>query len=448
MTSIRRGMLFILLSAFTVVWVLTSALVVYNVRNETSSGLDDGMRQLAYFTWTKAAQSKQVNFRDIDELPQYLADSFGRYQSFAFQVWDGQTLLSKSDNAPIERMSSRPGFKNGVLNGQPWRFYYRVDAFEGLDVIVATESRFSGDVAKAIAWSTTWPMAVALIVITLLSFWGVTLGLSPLRRLTAQIHERTPTSMDPIDERTVPKEVRALVHALNELLKRLDTAMESERRFNANASHELRTPLAAIEVQSKVALDARNEQEQTRALEKIRVNVGRGRRLIEQLLEFARLDQDRSVVNFEEIDLKTLVTDELAQIAPEAIEKSIDLELDAPAQMKVSGHKHALSILVRNLLDNAIRYTPEGGSILVSLSGSRSAACLQIEDSGSGIAEEELDKVFDRFYRVMGTPSTGSGLGLSIVSKIAELHQAELTLNNKKHDHGLIVQLNFPRQEK
>jgi len=444
MTSIRRGMLFLLLIGFLAVWVLTAILVVLNVRDQVSGALDGQLRQAAYFTWMRAAQSKGRNFEDIETLPQYMADSFGQLDSFAFQIWDGQRLLVKSDNAPPTRMSSRPGFKDGRLDGRPWRFYYRVDAFEGLDVVLGVENRFSGDVAKAVAWSVTWPMALAVVLIAAVSFWGVSVGLSPLHRLATQIDARTPTAMDPIDERKVPQEVETLVRALNELLRRLNSAMEAERRFNANASHELRTPLAAIEVQSKVALDAETAEERVSALNEIRHNVHRGRQLIEQLLTIARLDPDRASREFEAVNLKALVSAEISEIWPKAEEKSIDLSLDSPDRVELRASAYGLSILVRNLLDNAVRYTPEGGAVGVRLEAGRDAVVLQIEDSGPGIAPDKLDKVFDRFYRAVGTPGSGAGLGLSIAAKIAQLHRTNLVLDNREKG-GLVARLTLPK---
>lgn len=446
MTSIRRGMLFFLLSAFAFVWALTSVLVIKNVRDQVSGAMDDQIRQAAYFTWTRAAHSKENNFQDLDALKAYMEKSFGDVDAFAYQVWEGERLLSRSDNAPETRMSTRPGFKLGALQGEPWRFFYRVDAFEGLDVVFAVRDQFSGDVAKAIAWSVTWPLAFAVFAIGVISFWGVTWGLHPLHRLAEQIDARTPSAMDPIDERKVPQEVRTLVRALNELLRRLHSAMEAERRFNANASHELRTPLAAIEVQSSVALGAKNEDERVRALEEIRHNVDRGRRLIEQLLSISRLDPDRASKEFAPINLFDVVADALREIQPMASERQVELSLDGPEAAQISADAYGLSILVRNVIDNAVRYTRDHGFVAARIEPDGDFVRLTIEDNGPGIAAEELERVFDRFYRVVGTPSTGSGLGLSIVSRIAELHRAQLSLENRVGG-GLIVRIAFPADQ-
>ena len=340
-------------------------------------------------------------------------------------------------------MSNGPGHRNGALNGSPWRFYYRVDAQRGLDVIVGIENDFAGSLSQTILRNRTYPMLLAMPVIGFLIILGVHQGLRPLRDLAAQITARSPSQLAPIDATQVPGEVKGIVTSLNGLLARLDEAIEGERRFTANASHELRTPLAAIEVQSQVALKAQDPEERAQALRQISQSVDRATRLVAQLLTLARVDPESAASLMKTVDLNRVVEDELAALAETAHKKQIDVSLETEGPAPVKGDPDGLSILIRNLLDNAIRYTPEGGTVVALIDKPDGGIRLVINDSGPGIPEEERGKVFDRFYRMVGSTSSGAGLGLSIVRRIAELHQAELDLS-KSPAGGLSVSVLFP----
>ena len=444
MISIRRRMLFILLGAFFCVWVAATAYTTWNTRQRILEFLDTQLVQGANFIWLTAQEAREDDDETLSEMLRDTERAFTRIPSSTYQVWDGRRLLEKSEMAPDSRMSNMPGFRNGTMDGTPWRFYYRVDAFEGLDVIVGVENDFSGDAARNVAISITWPILLALPFVGSAILFTVNRGLAPLKRLPTEITERSPDQMAPIDDSRVPDEVRGIVRSLNNLLGRLETAIEGERRFTANASHELRTPLAAIKVQSQVALRAEDPEERARALNQINHSVERATRLVSQLLTLARLDPEQAADLLKPVDLRRVVETELAEIATAADAKAIEISLDAPGPMIVAGDRDSLSILVRNLLDNAVRYTPQGGSVGVDLrrDGKGGVIC-EVCDTGPGIPEELRPRALERFYRVRGAPSTGAGLGLSIVQRIAELHGAELDLTDNT-PQGLRVRLDFP----
>ena len=444
--SIRRRMIFILLGAFFMVWLAATGYTAYNVRNRIEEGLDDQLVTAANYLYvrTKQAVGDDNPSEALASLRETASAAFGRMQIIAYQVWDGDKLLAKSENTPDRRMSNRPLHRDGLLNGDRWRFYYRVDAVDGYDVIVGVQDGFSGDVARGIAFSTTWPMLLALPFIGVALFFGVRSGLKPLGELESQITRRSPAQMSAINVEHVPEEVQGIVRSLNGLLSRLDDALEGERRFTANASHELRTPLAAIDIQSRVAQRADSEEERTQALEQIGKSVDRATRLVSQLLTLARLDPETAAGLHHELDLRRVVEEEVANASEQALAKNIDIGLDAPISALISGDPDALSILVRNLLDNAIRYTPDGGEVTASIRSAGGHVFLSVADNGPGIPAEERDHIFDRFYRIAGSTSSGAGLGLSIVKRIAELHHGEIRLSDNPEGQGLLISLAFP----
>jgi signal transduction histidine kinase len=288
------------------------------------------------------------------------------------------------------------------------------------------------------------PLGIALPVLALLIWFAVGKGLSPLRRISSEVAERDPANLVPLEERSAPAEIAPLLQALNALLGRLGVALESERRFTADAAHELRTPLAALKIQAQVARRAENEAQLGAALDNLILGVDRATRLVEQLLTLARLEPTGgSTVRMENCDLAAIARLMLSDLAVPAQSKDIELGLDSPDSAMVRGNADMLAILLRNLVDNAIRYTPEHGRVNVSLQVEPGRVHLEVLDSGPGIPEEERQRVFDRFYRILGSDAAGSGLGLSIVQRIADVHAASLTLGDGENGTGLRVSVEF-----
>lgn len=237
-----------------------------------------------------------------------------------------------------------------------------------------------------------------------------------------------------------------MLDALNGLFGRVDRAMENERRFTADAAHELRTPLAALTAQAQVALRAQNAAERDHAIRQVEAGARRASHLVEQLLTLARLDPAAAPA-FAAVPLDVLATEICADHAPAALAKQITLELDAPERVLVVGQDAMLRVLLRNLVDNAIRYTPSGGKVGVGVTAQKDAVILSIADDGPGIPAPEREKALHRFHRLAGQDIEGSGLGLSIVARIVELHGARLELGDREDGHpGLVVRviLNHP----
>ncbi len=294
------------------------------------------------------------------------------------------------------------------------------------------------ELVNRIAWRLIAP---ALFGLPLLGAWvwlATRRALRPLDAVAAQIATRQPERLHALAPASAPEEIRPLVQAINDLFGRVEKALESERRFTADAAHELRTPLAALATQAQVALRARDTEERQHAIDQLIAGSRRATRLVDQLLTLARLDPDSSRPA-DAVMLDRLAEEVCAAHGGQALLKDIALELDAqPAT--ITGNADMLRVLLRNLIDNALRYTPPGGRVTVVVEPGR----LSVTDSGPGIPAGERNKVFDRFHRLAGQDTEGSGLGLSIVARIAEMHGAAITLDGDDHGSGLRVAVSFP----
>lgn len=264
-------------------------------------------------------------------------------------------------------------------------------------------------------------------------------GLKPLDEVAAELGRRAPERLDPVAPAAAPREVRPLLEALNALFARVGRAMENERAFTADAAHELRTPLAAITAQAQVAARARDAAERDHALAQLSASARRASHLVEQLLTLARLDPAAGLP-MSALRLDTLAAEVCADHGAAALEKGIALELDAPAPVTVAGNAAMLRVLLRNLVDNAVRYTPPGGKVGVGVT----ARGLTVSDSGPGIPAAQRADALRRLHRLAGQEVEGSGLGLSIVARIAALHRARLELADGIGRPGLGVRLTFP----
>lgn len=328
-----------------------------------------------------------------------------------------------------------------------------VDAYHEVEALI--EARNGDDKAEAdeharetlIEEIVERMLSPALLGLPFLALWiwlAIHHGLKPLDQVAREIAARDPGRLHPVAPDRAPEEVRPLLDALNSLLGRVERTLANERRFTADAAHELRTPLAALAVQSQVASRAMNPDERQRAIEQLRLGIVRAARLVEQLLTLARLDPADGVIRPLPVALDELAQEVCADHGSLALEKHIALELDA-SPVRLSGNGDMLRILLRNLVDNALRYTPDGGQVCVRVGEGADGGELSVVDSGPGIPMAERERAFDRFHRLAGQEIEGSGLGLSIVARIAELHGAKVALEDVPDGSGLRVTVRFPR---
>ena len=271
-------------------------------------------------------------------------------------------------------------------------------------------------------------------------------GLMPLEHLRQEVAQRSRDDLSLLDEHKAPVEVKPLIDAVNDLLQRLKLVMESQKRFVADAAHQLRTPFAGLKTQAELALRETDPDRMHQSLEKILGSAERCNHLVNQLLSLARNEPGgHRYGSFETLELNRLAQDITMQWVPEALKKNIDLGFEGSRQvLPVRGDVIALKEMIGNLLDNAIRYTPAGGTVTLRVGYENGGSVLWVEDNGPGIAEEHRERVFERFYRILGSGQQGSGLGLAIVREVAKLHGALVGLGAAKGEHGTLVTVQFP----
>jgi two-component system sensor histidine kinase QseC len=452
MPSIHRQLVVILLIAFVLIWSGVAAITYANVRAQVETRSDEQLAQTAEVLWLLYSAPRAGGAGTMPREDAYAHRIISRFGiNYAFQVWDSRELLARSANAPETGMADGYGPSAGTIGDVRWRFYYRVDALRGLDVIVGNVQADRNRVVWSLVLGTVWPLLAGLPLLAMLIIGAVARGLRPLRAVAESLSDRRPDTLEPITEDGVPREITPLTRALNELLARVQSAITGERRFTANASHELRTPLAALKTQAQLALRADSEVTRSKALEGMVAGVDRATRLIEQLLTLARLDPDSTLDAAEPMDISRIAADTVAAEKATARARHVDLRLRATKAILI-GQPAAVSVLLRNLVDNAVRHCPPGALVEVLVETTDESVILTVSDDGPGIPRDDREQVYDRFYRRMGQSATGSGLGLSIVARVAEVHGATIELEDARTGPaaaagrpGLRVRVAFPR---
>jgi len=273
--------------------------------------------------------------------------------------------------------------------------------------------------------------------------WIVRRGLEPLRFVAAEVQRRDARTLAPLGTDHLPREIEPLVNELNRLLERLRQAFAAQRAFISDAAHELRSPLTALRLQLQLLDRAPDETERLEARARLGAAVERAIHLVEQLLTLARSEPQDAAMELENVDLAAAAADAIKDTHDLALARKIDLGLEAPPGLNVQGDREALRTLVRNLVDNAVRYTPPGGTVQVRCWSAAQRAQLEVSDTGPGIPPGEKKRVFDRFYRRAAAQEDGTGLGLAIVKAIAERHGAQIDLGEAPGG-GLRVAVSFP----
>lgn len=369
-------------------------------------------------------------------------------QRFSFQVWhdSGTLAMSSQDHTPMSIKNAPLGFSDLVLQGHDWRVYSTYDDASHSKIIVAEMYNIRRALADDIARSNAYILLITYPVFSLLIWFIINLALRSVTRVTTEISNRASTFLEPVEETEIPIEIKPLVAELNELFIRLKFAFERNKRFAADAAHELRTPLAALKTHAQVALKSTQDVDRNKALQKVIESVDRSSHVVAQLLTLSRLGEEEALTDVKRLDLHKLATEIIAYLAPHALEKDIEIELSpAPNHAFVLGNDTAIGILIRNIVDNAIRYTPHHGEVKVSIINTQKHTIFRVSDTGTGIPNELRERVFERFYRILGTQASGSGLGLAIVSQIANLHHATINLSSPPNGTGLQFDVAFPR---
>lgn len=369
---------------------------------------------------------------------------------FVIQVWavDGGRLFQSVPNAPLPQKSPL-GFSDVQSNGIDYRVFSMRSSTQMIQV--AQDMKLRGAMARTLALRTVAPMLVMAPVLMLIVWAVVNTSLAPVARVRRQVASRQPDDLGEVSDAGLPAEVVPLIREMNLLFARVRRSFDAQNRFVADAAHELRSPLAALRLQVQgLERAGASDDGDTRglAVTRLRAGIDRATRLVEQLLALAQqqaLSATRAPADA--VPLQAIVRQAILDASFAASARAIDLGLVHGDLDPVAGNAEALRILARNLIDNAIKYTPSGGSVDVEVRASAGRVDLSVDDSGPGISASERQRVLDRFYRAAGAEAqaSGSGLGLSIVKAIADLHKASLSLESSSRLGGLRVVVSFER---
>lgn len=336
------------------------------------------------------------------------------------------------------------GFSDATIEGVRYRVYQLRSGPRTIQVGQDLDARQGR--ARAMAWRAVWPVALLAPLLMLAGWWLINQSLAPVERMRRQVAERRAEDLAPLPQAGLPREVLPLVQELNQLFLRVDQAFSLQRHFVADAAHELRSPLAALKLQAQSLRGLPPGPQFDAAVDRLEAGIARANHLIAQLLALARAETETAGAGgLQAVDLQALCAAAVSDLLSQAHAREVDLGVHTPeAAASVHGDFGALQMLLRNLLDNAIKHAPVGGRVDISLLPQEEAVVLRVEDDGPGIAPEQRVRVFDRFYRVGDGTTPGSGLGLSIVQAIARRHGAQVRLDRSARLGGLQVDVRFP----
>jgi two-component system OmpR family sensor kinase len=434
MKSLRARLLWFLLAAI-VLAAGSQAFVAYRtVLKEADQIFDYHMQQMALSLRAGLPPSAAVSG---------LSDGDENFE-FVVQVWtiDGQRIFESAAQAALPQRAVL-GFSDVRARGTT----YRVFSLQSRTLViqVAQDMAARRHMAGSLALRTVGPIALAAPLLMLVVWWVVSRSLAPVARVRGQVAARQADDLSPVSESGLPEEVRPLVHELNLLFERVRRAFEAQRHFVADAAHELRSPLAALKLQVQSLKRAPDEAARELAVNRLAAGIDRSTRLVEQMLALARQEASANAeMPSEPVELQEVARLALSDAIAAAQARRIDIGIASADAVRVRGRPEALRTLLRNLLDNAVKYTPEGGRVDIRIAQQADGAELGVEDSGPGLPAEERERVLDRFYRSGESQAPGSGLGLAIVKSIADQHGASLDIGRSESLGGLRVRLRFP----
>lgn len=418
MNSIRRQLLLWLALGLSAGILLAGVALYFQARGEANEIFDYQMRQIAA-SLPRQAFAPIAPGQDIPGLD----------DEIMMQIWDSTgTVIYHSHSRSVMPQQAELGFADVPGPGGMWRVY---SAQIGNTVAQVSQPQSARkQVAAQAAVKTVMPLLLLFPFLGALIWIAVGHALAPVRRAAADVQSRDMHTLAPVADHGLPREIRPLTHAFNDLLERLRQAMQTQRAFVADAAHELRTPLTALRLQAQLAERATGDEERRAAFADLRHGLERATHLVHQLLTLAR--QEPGVQELAPLELAPLLRSVVQDYAPLAEHKGIDLGMTVQVAGFVNANADALRILFGNLLSNALQYSPAGTAVDVAMRAQGDTLFVTVQDHGPGIPEQDLERVFDRFHRAANVlPSQpGSGLGLAIVRQIADLHGAHVRLEN------------------
>ncbi|MCC2970703.1 ATP-binding protein [Massilia sp. IC2-476] len=437
--SLRGRLLWYLLAAITIAALAQASIAYRTALHDADQIFDYHMQQMALSLRSGTPLSNTEAQRRLEAQ----TDKPGtNNDDMVVQMWspDGVQVFHSVSRAKLPQRAVL-GFSNVKANNTVYRVFSIQT--ENQTVQVAQDLAVRRNMAGNLALRTLGPIAVMMPILMLVVWWVVSGSLDPVARVRSQVASRQADDLSPVSEAGLPDEVRPLVQELNLLFGRVKTAFDAQQTFVADAAHELRTPLAALRLQAQSLDRAESPEARKLAVSRLTAGIDRATRLVEQLLVLARQEAAATSTAARPVDLSDLARRTVADLAGVAAAKGVDVGVHHADPATVEGQPDALHILLRNLVDNAIKYTPQGGTADISVRSEGGNISVAVEDSGPGIPPEERERVFDRFYRVAGSEAAGSGLGLAIIKAIAERHGATLALGQSERLGGLSATVSF-----
>ncbi len=440
--SLQRRLLLYLLLCAPLVWAAGMAITIDRARHEINELYDTEIIRLARQVQATLPESSQdAAGAPLPPMPKRGARGIGEadLRDFAIAVWNarGQLTMADREGVRMPYLAEAAGFVVEDIEGQPWRVYY-LQSFDGSWLVAAGQKvRERSDLVWGLTASQALPWVLVLPVLLVVMAWAVRRALAPVRLLAAELAERQADDLHPVAERGAPAELRPLLAAMNGLFGRIGDTLARERRFTADAAHELRTPLAALRVQWDLLRCARDADEREAAEARLDAGLARMDRLVTQMLALSRVESATQLPQAAPVDwpavVDEVVNDCFALAERRRVELACDWPPDGTPSWLLEGSPPLVTVLLRNLMDNAVRYAPEGGSATLRIG----QAGIEVENSGPALSEEQLAKLGRRFSRPGGQRELGSGLGISIVQRIAQLHGLVVEFGARADGQGM-----------
>jgi two-component system OmpR family sensor kinase/two-component system sensor histidine kinase QseC len=429
--SLRVRLLLALLAMLALAAAAMGLLTYRSVLAETEALFDYQLRQMA------------LSLRDQGEIAPEQAKAFADDDlDFVVQVWsiDGRSVYQSRPHPELPARAAL-GFADISAGGQTWRTFGVATPLRVIQVAqpLTIRKRLAADAAL----HAVFPLLLIAPVLALVVWWVTKVALKPLAELAGEVQGRDGQSLAPLPTQGLPEEMSPLVASFNQLLERLSQSLDAQRAFVGDAAHELRSPLTALKLQLQLLRRAGDDASREEALAALSTGIERATRLVEQLLALARSEPGAVAMAMSPLDLCEVVRQAVADTVPLALARGVELELFAEQPVQVQGERTALTVLVRNLVDNAVRYSPKGARVELRVLVEQGRATVHVDDAGSGIPPSERGRVFDRFYRRASNDESGSGLGLAIVKGVAARHRAQVGLSDSPLG-GLRVTVRFP----
>lgn len=439
--SLQVRLLTWVLGLVALVWLVVMVVSWFNTEHEIDELLDAHLSQAAALLVTMSSDELQHH-----DHAQGITPLLHKYQPrVVLQVWRDGVLLLRSATAPEEPLAAatQRGFSNTLLHQQPWRVFSSVGQEVGVVIHVAEQDKSRKDVMRANVRSLLWAMTMAFPLLGLAVWWAVRYTIQPLNELSERVGQRQPDATETLALNTQLQELQPVVKELNRLFVRTAQHMDAERRFTADAAHELRTPIAAVRMQAQVAqaaYSAGDEAELETALAATIQGCDRATRLVEQLLQLARLEsQTPSELHTTQCLVWVCAQRVLADVQHRATLRQQHVHLHGSPDTLIPMPETLAMVLLRNLIDNALRYSPSEAQVHITMW----PGLCRVEDSGPGLSDADAARLGERFFRVLGSGQSGSGLGWSIVTRIASLYGLHVQVARSPEWGGLMVSLTY-----